>query len=151
MKAWKFWTGAELLLTLADSSPLPLAVKLTEYVIQHPEKPELLSVKTAGDWEDLTEEADNAHSVCSCVFAWLVREDLFISNYGSNTKFPEETPGQLAAVQLICSCFFMCVASGGQTRPKHVCVGLCQKVSPNITDSYHYHFRHPCSPSKPTN
>lgn len=87
MRAWKFWTGAELLLTLADSNPFPLAVKRAEYVIQHPEKPELLPVKTAGDWEDLTEEADNAHSVCSCVFAWLVREDLFISNYSQTQSF----------------------------------------------------------------
>lgn len=67
MKAWKFWMGAELFLT----DRLNPAVKLTKYVIQHPEESDLLSARTGG--KDLKEEMDNALFVWSRVFVsgWI--------------------------------------------------------------------------------
>lgn len=81
-----------------------------------------------------------------CPWLSLDRVDLVSANTG--TRFPEGRPEQLPDIRFLCP-LYMRLSQCLNYPPERVCVGLCQKVYPIITDGYHYHSLHVSPPLIP--
>lgn len=89
-----------------------------------------------------------------CLFWSLDEADLFIPNskYRNKVSRGESRTAVSYSVPLP-PAPITCVCPSVEARLGNVCVcvGLCQKVYPIITDGYHYHFLHFSSPFNPAN
>lgn len=85
-----------------------------------------------------------------CPSLSLDRVDLVIANSKYRNKvFQRGVQNSCQPFSSSAPCPFTCVCPSLNYPLERVCVGLCQKVYPIITEGYHYHFLHVSPPLIP--